>query len=174
MCACAHTKKMASQTGNHDFWLSGYECLARLQSCENMMGLCTAPYNVGLFRVETTVRSSHTIQIAHLKKKERKKEREKERTKERRKKIFWLFCCFLSQWCFSESLGVLLVMKTLKDGWNVEIWKDVCITIYCMSTPTLHIVCQLCDKGLFFLHYHILHVCSIPTYIYYLLETWPL
>jgi len=60
--------------------------------------LCTAPYNVGLFRVETTVRSSHTIQIAHLKKKERKKERKRERTNERKeKKSFWLFCCFLSQ-----------------------------------------------------------------------------
>ena len=51
-------------------------------------------------------------------------------------------------WCFSAPLGVLLVMKTLKDGWYViNIYKFSVFeilgrffwsTIYCVSVLSLH------------------------------------
>jgi len=65
--------------------VSGYKCLARLQSCEKAMGLCTALYKMLLFHAYTQVRARFMQYCASP-------------SEERRRKTFWPFWCFLVQY----------------------------------------------------------------------------
>ena len=112
---------MASQTGNHSFWVSDYEHFVRLfevtkKKCGCAL-LCVKCYC--FVRKPCTVGSSRTIELARLKKK-----------KEERK----------TPSGFSTPLGVLLVMKTLEGGRYIvintymftvfEIWGDFFVLSY--------------------------------------------
>ena len=140
MCACSHTDKNGIPNWKPWFLIEWLWVCCETSKLWKHDGIVYCSVQCGAVSCRNH-REKFTHYWASPSEEKRKKERKKEREKERRKKdkTFWLFCCFLFQWCFSESLGVLLVMKTLKDGWKVEIWKD-------------------------FLYYHILRVHTNPTY----------
>jgi len=81
------------------------------------MGWYTAQCKMLLFCTRTIVKESRNFE----RKNERKKERKKERTKEEEEKHFGHFAAFwigtfMIVFCATR---VLLVMKTLDDGWYV-------------------------------------------------------
>jgi len=66
-----------------------------------------------LFCVKTIVKETCKFELAHLKKKKKKK-------KTKKKKKGKHFCCLATFWfgtsqCFLAPLGVLFIMKALKD-----------------------------------------------------------
>ena len=83
------------------------------------MGWCTAQWKMLLFCVKTIVKESHKFELARLKKKNKKKKKKKKKMKkkERKKNILavWRLSGSALSRCF--LLGVLFVMKTLKDEW---------------------------------------------------------
>jgi len=135
------TMKMASPTRSYSFWVSSYDCLARLQnaavSCVNQRERFTQYW----------ARPSE--------------ERRKKKKKERRKKNIWPVLrvpgLVLSR-CFLVPLWVLLVIKTLEDEWYVvikaykltffEILRDFFVLSYiaCPRYPYIRVY-RLYDKS---------------------------
>ena len=85
------------------------------------MGWCTAQWKMLLFCAKTIMKESRKFELARLKKKKKKKKRKKKKKKKRKKKKKEKhFGCLATFWfgtfaMLLAPLGVLFVMKTLKD-----------------------------------------------------------
>ena len=53
--------------------MTGSNCVMRLQSCEKVMGWCTAQCNMLLFCMKTIMKESYNFELACLKKKKRER-----------------------------------------------------------------------------------------------------
>ena len=110
LCTCIHVKEKWHCKRSHSSSLSSSNHLVRLQTWEKVMGWCSAQWKTLLFCVKTIVKESHKFELARHKKKKKKKKKQKEKHFwPSGDFLVWYFCCFLA------TLGVLFVMKTLKD-----------------------------------------------------------
>jgi len=86
--------------------VTGLNCFVRLHSCENAMDWSNALCEMMLFCVKSIVKESHNFELTCLKKKNKDKEE-----------------IILMTFCFGTfmSLGVLFIIKTVKDEWYIVI-----------------------------------------------------
>ena len=136
LCTCTNedgvtNEAICSSSVNNSNWL------VRLQSCETVMGWYTAQCKLLLYCSKTIVKEFWTSQS------------EVEERKNNILAIWWLSSSALS-WCFIAPLGMLFVMKTLKDEWYVVIkayklpllrfWDNIFAFAYivCPHYPYIH------------------------------------
>ena len=121
-CACVENGVVNEAISSS---VTGSNCYMRLQTCENVMGWCTAVRCC--FFAWKQFWKSYSFELAHLKKRKKKKEKKKERKKERKKEkerkeekqkyygylvTFW----FSTSQCFCQvSMEVQLCMLLVKS-----------------------------------------------------------
>ena len=107
LCTCVKFWKW-HRLWSHSCSVTGLNCLMRVQSCEKVMGWCTAQCKMLLFCAKTVVKESRNFELAHLKKK-KKKER----------KTFWLSSNFLVQYFHNAFTATRHVVghETLENEW---------------------------------------------------------
>ena len=111
LCACIHLNKKWRCKGSHSSSVSGSNHLERLQTWKKVMGWCTAQWKMLLFCAKTIMKESRKFELARLKKKKKKRKKKKKEKHFGCLATFWFgtFAMLLA------PLGVLFVMKTLKD-----------------------------------------------------------
>ena len=139
-CACIQMKKMSSPMKPHLF-CDRFEVPLRIQSCERLSdGLVHSSVKCCCLVGKSSWKSHRIIfKQAHVK--------EGKKKKKNILSVCQLSGSVLSQ-CFFVSLGMLFVVKILKDERYVVIslpfLRLFCIIIYCVSALSLHIESTNC------------------------------
>ena len=113
--------EIASQTGSHSFWVSGYECLARLQSCEKSDGVvhCSVQ-NAAVSCVnqcERVMQYWASPSEERRKKKQEERKKKEERRKKEERKTFGPFCKLLV-WYLCNAFS-----RHWESCWSWKHWK---------------------------------------------------
>ena len=66
LCACIHVEKKWRRKGSQSSSLSGSNCLVWLQTCEKVMGWCTAQWKMLLFCTKIILKESRKFELARL------------------------------------------------------------------------------------------------------------
>ena len=117
LCACVHVKKKWRRKGSHSSSVSGSNHLVWLHTWKKGNGLVHCSVKNVAVSCKNHCESITQIWTSQSEEEEKKKKKKRRRRKKKNILAVWRLSGLVLSRCFLAPLGVLFVMKTLKDEW---------------------------------------------------------